>query len=59
MKSIKCHYKYVMMITRSIDELILWGLMGDRIVCNEAQTDKVRNKKLSLSSCLVTYYLIY
>lgn len=47
------------MITRSLAELVVWGLIRDRIVGNEAQEDKVINKTLRLLSCLVTYYLIY
>lgn len=47
------------MITRTNAELVVWDLIRDRIVGNEAQKDKVINKTLRLSPCLVTYYLIY
>lgn len=56
---IKCQSEYIMMITRSLAELVVWGLIRDRIVGNEAQEDKVINKTLRLLPCLVTYYLIY
>lgn len=47
------------MITRNLAELVVWGLIRDRIVGNEAQEVKVINKALRLLPCLVTYYLIY
>lgn len=56
---IKCQSEYTMMIPRSSAELVVWGLTGNRIVSNKAQKDKVITKTLRLSSCLVTYYLIY
>lgn len=48
-----------MVITRSSAELVVWGLIRNRIVGNVAQKDKVINKTLRLAPCLVTYYLLY